>query len=302
MSKWVLGVIGGSGFYDLPLDDEHFETITTNWGQPSDDLRCGKLSGVEVVFLPRHGRGHTIPPSAVNYRANIAALKMMGATDILSLSACGSFREELGLGHFVIIDQFIDRTFAREKSFFDPGCVVHVPLAEPVSSRLGDFIEAGAQAENIPYHRGGIYLAMEGPQFSTRAESELYRQWGCDVVGMTNMPEAKLAREAELPYATIAMVTDYDCWRWPQISDFEVVLKTLSENTQKAMRLVVHLAANLPSERDQDPQGLDTILDMAVITSAEARAQDFAMRYAPIITRFAKTEKAKTEKVKTEKV
>ena len=181
-------------------------------------------------------------------------------------------------------------TFAREKSFFGAGCVVHVPLAEPVSARLGDFIEASALAESIPHHRGGIYLAIEGPQFSTRAESELYRKWGCDVIGMTNMPEAKLAREAELPYATIAMVTDYDCWRWPQISDFEVVLKTLAENTQKAMKLVVHLAANLPSERDQDPQGLDTILDQAVITSAEVRAKDFEARYAPIITRFAKAE------------
>ncbi len=291
MSKWVLGVIGGSGFYDLPLDNEHFENITTNWGEPSAALRCGQLSGVDVVFVPRHGQGHHLSPGQVNYRANIAALKQIGVSDILSLSACGSFREEMGLGHFVIIDQFIDRTSKRATSFFDAGCVVHVPLAEPVSKRLGDLIEAAAAAENITYHRGGIYLAMEGPQFSTRAESELYRQWGCDVVGMTNMPEAKLAREAELPYATLAMVTDYDCWRWPQVSEMDIVLKTLADNTQKAMQLVVSLAKKLPAARSADPQGIETILDQAVITSRAARVEGFAELYAPIITRFAQAER-----------
>ncbi len=290
-SKWVLGIIGGSGFYDLPLENERFETLTTNWGAPSDELRCGQLSGVDVVFVPRHGRGHRISPSLVNYRANIAALKMLGATDIISFSACGSLREEMALGHFVIVDQFIDRTFARAKSFFGADCVVHVPLAEPVSARLGDFIQTAAAAENISHHRGGIYLAMEGPQFSTRAESELYRKWGCDVIGMTNMPEAKLAREAELPYATVAMVTDYDCWRWPQISDAEIVFRTLADNTQKAMKLAAKLAADLPAKRDEDPQGIDTILDQGVITAREARGKNFAELYAPIVTRFARAEK-----------
>lgn len=287
MSSWVLGIIGGTGVNALALEDKRQEKITTQWGEPSDSLELGTLSGQDIVFVRRHGAGHWLAPNQVNYRANIAALKQAGATDILSFSACGSFREEMAPGNFVIIDQFIDRTIARAKSFFDAGCVCHVPFSDPVSHRLGDLLEAAAKAENIAYHRGGTYLAMEGPQFSTRAESKLYRQWGCDVIGMTNMPEAKLAREAELPYATLAMVTDYDSWREPPL-DIDMIFETIAQNVEKAQRLIARLLADLPSPRAPDPQGIETILDEAIITAPEARDPNFASRYAPIITRFAK--------------
>ncbi|HHI81946.1 MAG TPA: S-methyl-5'-thioadenosine phosphorylase, partial [Rhizobiales bacterium] len=212
VSKTVLGIIGGSGIYDLEMDDARWQKIESPWGEPSDEVRTGKIAGLPVVFMPRHGRGHQVSPSDINYRANIDCLKRAGVTDLISLSAVGSFRHELSPGTFVIVDQFIDRTFARKKSFFGKGCVAHVSVADPVSPLIGGMIEKAAQAEGIKHHRGGTYLAMEGPQFSCAAESKAYREWGCDVIGMTNMPEAKLAREAEICYATIAMVTDYDSW------------------------------------------------------------------------------------------
>jgi 5'-methylthioadenosine phosphorylase len=209
----TLGIIGGSGLYDLAaLQGATWRRVHTPWGEASDELLFGELAGLPIVFLPRHGRKHRVPPSRINYRANIDALKRAGVTDLVSFSACGSFREELAPGRFVLVDQFIDRTFAREKSFFDTGCVAHVGFGHPVSPLLSDLVAAAAADLGIPLHRGGTYLAMEGPQFSTLAESRLYRAWGCDVIGMTNMPEAKLAREAELPYASVAMVTDYDNW------------------------------------------------------------------------------------------
>ena len=228
----VIGIIGGSGLYAIAgLVDQAWRRVETPWGEPSDELLFGSLDGVRCVFLPRHGRGHTVPPSGLHYRANIDALKRAGCTDVLSLSAVGSLREDLPPGQFVIVDQFIDRSFAREKSFFGAGCVAHVSMADPVCPRLGDALETAARRLDLPVTRGGTYLVMEGPQFSTRAESRLYRSWGCSVIGMTNMPEAKLAREAELCYATVAMVTDYDCWReGHEDVTVEAVVRVLREN------------------------------------------------------------------------
>jgi 5'-methylthioadenosine phosphorylase len=232
MTKSVLGIVGGSGLYDIPaLKNVHWEDVQSPWGKPSDQILFAEIDGLPIRFLPRHGRGHKVPPSGINYRANIDVLKRVGVTDLVSVSACGSLKEEYPPGHFVLIDQFIDRTFAREKSFFGAGCVAHVSMADPVSPALADLIEAAAKAETIAYTRGGTYLVMEGPQFSTRAESNLYRSWGCDVIGMTNMPEAKLAREAEICYATIAMVTDYDCWHADHAEvDVAAIIKVLHEN------------------------------------------------------------------------
>ncbi len=222
--------------------------------------------------MPRHGRGHKVPPSAIDYRANIDALKRAGVTDLVSVSACGSLKEEFAPGHFVLVDQFIDRTFAREKSFFGPGCVAHVSMADPVSPALVDLVEAAAREEQIPATRGGTYLVMEGPQFSTRAESNLYRSWGCSVIGMTNMPEAKLAREAEICYATVAMVTDYDCWHHEHTDvDVTAILKVLSENVDKAHRLIERLARDFPREHPPCPVGSDRALDVAIITPPNAR-------------------------------
>jgi len=213
MSDWVLGVIGGSGLYEMgELENTQWIKIDTPWGEPSDEILFAELDGVKLRFLPRHGRGHALSPSGLNYRANIDAMKRAGCTDILSLSAVGSLKEDYAPGDFVMVDQFIDRTFAREKSFFTNGMVAHVSMADPICERLSNLAGEAAKTTGAKVHTGGTYLTMEGPQFSTRAESELYRQWGCDVIGMTNMPEAKLAREAELPYATVAMVTDFDCW------------------------------------------------------------------------------------------
>jgi 5'-methylthioadenosine phosphorylase len=267
-----LGIIGGSGIYAMELADASEERIASPWGEPSDALRFGTLNGVEVVFLARHGRGHTIGPSDINYRANIDAMKRAGVTDVISVSACGSLREELTPGVFVLVDQFIDRTFAREKSFFGAGCVAHVSMAHPVCPKLVDVLASAATAEAIPVHRGGTYLAMEGPQFSSLAESRLYRSWGCDVIGMTNMPEAKLAREAELPYASVAMVTDYDCWH-PEHGAVEVaqVIKVLTENAEKAARLLRRAAPLLGPERRPSPLGIETVLDAAIITPPDAR-------------------------------
>ncbi|MCH8238485.1 MAG: S-methyl-5'-thioadenosine phosphorylase [Proteobacteria bacterium] len=273
MTKSVLGIIGGSGVYDLPgLENIHSKRILTPWGEPSDELGFGEIDGLPLVFLPRHGRGHTLGPSQINYRANIDAMKRAGVTDLVSVSACGSFREELKPGTLVLVDQFIDRTFAREKSFFGPGCVAHVAFADPVSPGLADRIEKAARAEKLDYQRGGTYLVMEGPQFSTRAESNLYRSWNCDVIGMTNMPEAKLAREAEICYATLAMVTDYDCWHEAHEDiNIEILLKTLHDNVDKAKRLIGHLAREFPRTHEPCPIGSDRALDMAIITAPGAR-------------------------------
>ncbi len=273
MTKAVLGIIGGSGLYDLPgLENKRSEPMKTPWGEPSGDLSYGEIGGLPIVFLPRHGVGHRLPPSDINYRANIDALKRAGVTDLVSVSACGSFREELPPGHFVLVDQFIDRTFARAKSFFGPGCVAHVTMADPVSPGLIDRIEAAAKAEGIAHTRGGTYLTMEGPQFSTRAESFLYRQWGCSVIGMTNMPEAKLAREAEICYATVAMVTDFDCWHDDhQDVDITEILRVMGSNSEKAGRLVARLATDFPREHEPCPIGSDKALEFAIITPPAAR-------------------------------
>jgi 5'-methylthioadenosine phosphorylase len=273
MARTVLGVIGGSGVYAIEgLDGPREERVASPWGEPSDALRFGVLAGVDVVFLARHGRGHTLGPSDINYRANIDALKRAGVTDLISVSACGSLKEELSPGMFVLVDQFIDRTFARAKSFFGKGVVAHVSMAQPVCPKLADALEEAARVESIPYRRGGTYLAMEGPQFSSLAESQLYRSWGCDVLGMTNMPEAKLAREAELPYASVAMVTDYDCWH-PAYGHVEVtnVLQVLKDNASKAKALIRRAAPLLGPERKPSPLGVETTLDTAIITAPAAR-------------------------------
>jgi 5'-methylthioadenosine phosphorylase len=269
----VIGIIGGSGLYDIPgLERREKRRIETPWGEPSDDLLLGELGGVKCVFLPRHGGGHTTSPSHLNYRANIDALKRAGCTDILSLSAVGSLKEELPPGHFVIVDQFIDRSFAREKSFFGEGCVAHVSVADPVCPRLGDALEASAKRLGLPVTRGGTYMVMEGPQFSTRAESHLYRSWGCSVIGMTNMPEAKLAREAELCYATVAMVTDYDCWHEEhEAVTVDQVVRVLMGNADKARSLVADVVPGLGAPRGPCPAGCDRALEYALITRPEHR-------------------------------
>ncbi len=275
-----IGVIGGSGIYDIEgLEDARWEAVDSAFGAPSDSLRTGVLDGQAIAFLPRHGRGHRLPPGAVNYRANIDALKRLGVTDIVSLSAVGSFREALAPGAFVIIDQFIDRTFAREKSFFGAGLAAHVSMAHPVCGRIGDALAAAAGLAEIDAVRGGTYLVMEGPQFSTLAESELYRAWGCDVIGMTNMPEAKLAREAEICYATVAMVTDYDCWH-PEHDNVEVasVIGVLNDNAARARRLVREVAKLLGGRSETCRQGCDRALDAALITPPEARDPALASR------------------------
>jgi len=269
----VLGVVGGSGVYTIDgLAGARFEKVETPFGAPSDEVLLGELAGTPVAFLPRHGRGHRIPPSEINYRANIDALKRVGATDLVSLGACGSLREDLPPGTFVLVDQFVDRSFARATSFFGTGCVAHVSMARPVCSRLGDLLEAAARARGIPVVRGGTYLAMEGPQFSSRAESELYRSWRCDVIGMTSMPEAKLAREAELCFASVAMVTDYDCWhdehRPVEVAD---IVALLAANADRARELVAATARRLEPRPRPCPQGCDRALETAIITAPEAR-------------------------------
>lgn len=273
MARTVLGIIGGSGVYQMDsLKEAHWQAVATPWGEPSDELLFGVLEGVDAVFLPRHGRGHRLSPSDINYRANIDALKRAGVTDILSVSACGSFREALAPGHFVFVDQFIDRTVARASSFFGPGLVAHVSMAHPVCPRLVDALVAAAEAERIAHRRGGTYLVMEGPQFSSLAESNLYRSWGCDVIGMTNMPEAKLAREAELPYATVAMVTDFDCWH-PEHDHVQVadIIRVLNDNADKARTLLKRVAPLLGPTRTPSPLGIEHCLDSALITAPEAR-------------------------------
>lgn len=269
----VIGLIGGSGLYDIDgLEEREWRRIESPWGEASDELLFGRLAGVRCVFLPRHGRGHRAPPSALNYRANIDVLKRAGVTEILSLSAVGSLNGDLPPGTFVIVDQFIDRTFARQKSFFETGCVAHVSVAHPVCPRLGDAAEEAAREIGLKHKRGGTYLVMEGPQFSTKAESELYRAWGCDVIGMTNMPEAKLAREAELCYATIAMVTDFDCWHPDhEHVSVEAVVKVLHENADRAKALVKAVVPKLGAPRGACPAGCDRALEYAIVTPPEKR-------------------------------
>jgi len=290
VSKRILGVIGGSGVYaNEDLENPERIEIVTPWGAPSDALVKGKLNGVDVVFLARHGAGHRLTPSAVNYRANIDAMKRVGVTDILSVSACGSFREELAPGEFVIIDQFIDRTTQREKSFFGPGFVAHVSMAQPICTVLADALQQACISEDVSAHRGGTYLCIDGPQFSSLAESNLYRQWGADVIGMTNMPEAKLAREAELPYATLAMVTDYDCWHEEEDSvEVANILEIMAGNTAKARRVVSAVTRTLGSEREHGPQGIETCLDFGVITAPDARAPDYVAKLDAIAGRYIK--------------
>src|SRR3954469_22337796 len=244
MSEWVIGIIGGSGLYAIDaLEEAQWLAVETPWGAPSDELLMGRIEGVRFVFLPRHGRGHRIPPSHVNARANIDALKRAGCTDLVAISAVGSLREALAPGRFVVVDQFVDRTFAREKSFFGPGLVAHVSMADPVCPNLSGRLAAAAEAAGAEVASGGTYLAMEGPQFSSRAESELYRSWGCDVIGMTAMPETKLAREAELPYALVGMVTDYDCWReGDEAVEVSAIVARLVANAGTARRLVEEFA------------------------------------------------------------
>jgi 5'-methylthioadenosine phosphorylase len=271
MSEWCIGVLAGSGLYELAeLESGQWTAVDTPWGAPSDEVLVGRICGTRFAFLPRHGRGHRIGPDRVNYRANIDALKQAGATDILAVSAVGSLREELAPGQFVAVDQFIDRTRGRASSFFGEGVVAHVSMADPVCSRLSAMAAAAAETAGAAVHRGAAYLAMNGPQFSTRAESRLYRQWGCDVIGMTAMPEAKLAREAELPYALMGMVTDYDCWR-QDCADVEVsnVLAILKQNAATAGRMLVALAKSLPNERPSS--AIDTVLDHAIVTPPELR-------------------------------
>ena len=285
MSAWVLGVIGGSGLYEIEgLQDPRWVKVDSPFGAPSDELLTGTLGDVQLVFLPRHGRGHPLPPSSLNFRANIDVLKRAGCTDLISLSAVGSLREALEPGVFVVVDQYIDRTFAREKSFFGPGLVAHVSMAEPVCPRLSGLALAAGRVAGAQVVAGGCYLAMEGPQFSTRAESALYRQWGCDVIGMTGMPEAKLAREAELPYASVAMVTDYDCWReddaYVEVSH---ILEVLGRNADTARALVRHLAGSLPKVREPSP--IDTCLDGALITAPAARDPAMAAKLSAIAGR-----------------
>jgi 5'-methylthioadenosine phosphorylase len=287
-NKSVIGVIGGSGVYDIEgLANKRWERVNSPFGESSDELLFGELNGQAMVFLPRHGRGHKIPPSEINFRANIDALKRAGATDVISVSAVGSLREHLRPGMFVIVDQFIDRTFARAKSFFGTGCVAHVSMAHPVCNRLGDHIEAAAREAGIEVARGGTYLVMEGPQFSSLAESELYRSWNCDVIGMTNMPEAKLAREAELCYATVAMVTDYDCWH-PNHDDVTVdaIIKVLLANADNARSLVKKVAPRLHGDGKAAACGCRSALEHALITAPEAREPEMIKRLDAVAGRM----------------
>jgi len=281
MDKTVIGIIGGSGVYQIEgLEDARWVGVETPWGEPSDKVLTGTLDGVAMVFLPRHGRGHVHSPTTVPYRANIDAMKRMGVTDIVSVSACGSFREEMAPGDFVIVDQFIDRTFAREKSFFGTGCVAHVSVAHPTCPRLGKACFEAAKAQGVTVHDGGTYLAMEGPQFSSAAESKMYREaWGADVIGMTNMPEAKLAREAEICYASVAMITDYDSWHPDHGSvDISDIIATLGANADAARGLVARLPGLLGGARAPCPHGCDRALEYAIMTAPDHRHPEVVAR------------------------
>lgn len=288
MTETMIGVIGGSGLYEIDgLGAAEWQEVESPWGAPSDKILTGVLEGVQMAFLPRHGRGHVHSPTSVPYRANIDAFKRLGVTDVISVSACGSFRDDMAPGDFVIVDQFIDRTFAREKSFFGPGCVAHVSVAHPTCPRLGTACVEAARAEGIMVHDGGTYLAMEGPQFSTLAESKLYREvWGADVIGMTNMPEAKLAREAEICYASVAMITDYDSWH-PDHGEVDVteIIRTLMGNADKARALVKRLPAILGEGRPPCPKGCDRALEFAILTQPPARDPDVVARLDAVAER-----------------
>jgi len=285
MSDWTIGIIGGSGLYEIDaLEDAQWIAVETPWGAPSDALLTGRIAGVKFVFLPRHGRGHLIPPSHLNNRANIDALKRAGCTDLLAVSAVGSLREDLAPGRFVAVDQYLDRTVARANSFFGPGLVAHVSMADPVCPRLSALAGDAAEAAGAEVTRGGCYVAIEGPQFSTRAESRVWRQLGGDVIGMTGMPEAKLAREAELPYASLCMVTDWDCWReGEEAVDVAGIIAQLHANADTARRTIVAFAARLPKTRDPSP--IDTALDNAILTAPEARDPALAAKLDAILRR-----------------
>jgi 5'-methylthioadenosine phosphorylase len=284
MNGWTIGIIGGSGLYALDLLEEaQWLAVDTPWGAPSDELLTGRIGAVRFVFLPRHGRGHPIPPAELNARANIDALKRAGCTDLLAISAVGSLREELAPGSFVAVDQYIDRTTGRASSFFGTGLVAHVSMADPVCPRLSALAADAAEAAGAQVHRGGCYLAIDGPCFSTRAESRLYRQWGADLIGMTGLPEARLAREAELPYASLCMVTDYDCWRDGEEAAVGDILARLDANAATARRTIAELAASLPPERSPSP--IDTCLDGAIVTAPAARDPALVARLAAIAGR-----------------
>jgi 5'-methylthioadenosine phosphorylase len=287
MTQAILGIIGGSGIYDLPgITDVREERVTTPWGEPSDALRVGRVGATQVVFLPRHGRGHRIPPSDINYRANIAAMKMLGVTDLVSFSACGSYKEELSPGTFVLVDNFVDRTVRRVGTFFGPGCVAHVSFAHPVGPALQDLVWQAAQAEGIPCSHGGTAVCMEGPQFSTLAESLTYKGQGYDIVHMTSMPEAKLAREAEITYAVVAMVTDYDCWHEEHGAvDVASLLRVMDENRGKAQCLFARLARDFPAEHVACPAGSDRALDGAILTQPAARDPELLAKLKTIAGR-----------------
>ena len=287
-SKPVLGIIGGSGVYEIDgLKNKRWKKVPSSFGEPSDELLFGELSGQKMVFLPRHGRGHRIPPSEINYRANIDALKRAGVTDLISVSAVGSLKEELKPGMFVIVDQFIDRTFARKKSFFSSGLVAHVSMANPVCNRLGNHIQSTAKSIGIEVERGGIYIAMEGPQFSSIAESELYRSWGCDVVGMTNMPEAKLAREAEICYVSVAMVTDYDCWHTEHDNvSVDAMIKVLNNNADNARSLVKSASSVIFSDHSSSECDCKFSLKNSIITSPEARDKELVKKLDAVAGRL----------------
>ncbi len=285
---FTIGVLGGSGVYELDgLEGARWEKVESPFGLTSDEIMIGNLAGVRFAFLPRHGRGHRIPPSEINYLANIDALKRVGVTDLISISACGSLREELSPGTFVLVDQFIDRTFSRRRTFFGTGFAAHVSMARPVCGRLGGALESAARSLEIPIVRGGTYLAMEGPQFSSRAESDLYRSWNCDVIGMTNMPEAKLAREAEICYASVAMVTDYDCWK-DDCGAVEVadIVRVLNDNADRGRSLVAAVASAMVDRPIPCAEGCDRVLDAAVITPPEAREREATRRLDAVAGRI----------------
>lgn len=286
-NKSVLGIIGGSGVYDIDgLSNTRWKKVESAFGEPSDELLFGELDGRQMVFLPRHGRGHRIPPSEINFRANIDALKRAGVTDVISVSAVGSLKAKLKPGTFVIVDQFIDRTFARNKSFFSTGLVAHVSMAHPVCNRLGEHLELAAKNSNIEVVRGGTYLVMEGPQFSSVAESELYRSWGCDVIGMTNMPEAKLAREAEMCYATVAMVTDYDCWHDDHDNvTVDAIIKVLLANADNARSLVKNVATSVDTDTHSAACSCKSSLDNAIITAPDARDKNMLDKLSAVAGR-----------------
>jgi len=288
MAKAIVGVIGGSGVYHLEgMTDLREETVVTPWGEPSDALRFGRVGDTEAVFLSRHGRGHRFSPSTINYRANIDALKRAGVTDIIAVSACGSFRREFYPGLFVLIDQFEDRTFARQTSFFGTGCVAHVSMAHPIAPLLRKRIAAAAQAEGVAHHLGGSYVCMEGPQFSTLAESLGYQARGADVIGMTGATEAKLAREAEISYATIAMVTDYDCWHEEHGAvDVASVMRVAQDNAQRVNALLGRILREFPAEHETCPVGSDRALDGAIMTAPSARDPELMRKLDAVAGRF----------------